>query len=228
MRKRARRCGATRLGLRLCEPEPSSAVRGPARTRRRSEWAVSGSLALASWYRIERACFSDISALSGSPTSCCGGGDRRVVGALHPVELAFFNHFEDCPSPALRATRRRSSSSTDPLIVGRDGSAHLQRGELHRCVVSSDTWSAIRSSMASSIPMRPCAAAHLFARFYARLRVFRWNAPYPQPRPVGDPRLHGLDWQATRARYRPQAGSARSCEDAAVIIKAMLAELGAS
>ena len=60
---------------------------------------MSGSLALASWYRIERACFSDISALSGSPTSCCGGGDRRVVGALHPVELAFVNHFEDCPLP---------------------------------------------------------------------------------------------------------------------------------
>ena len=31
-----------------------------------------------------------------------------------------------------------------------------------------------------------------------------------------DPRLHGLDWQASRARYRPQAGSARSREDAAV------------
>jgi carboxyl-terminal processing protease len=43
-----------------------------------------------------------------------------------------------------------------------------------------------------------------------------------------DPRLHGLDWQASRARYRPQAGSARSREDAAVVINAMLAELGAS
>jgi carboxyl-terminal processing protease len=43
-----------------------------------------------------------------------------------------------------------------------------------------------------------------------------------------DPRLHGLAWQASRARYRPQIGSARSREDAAVVINAMLAELGAS
>lgn len=43
-----------------------------------------------------------------------------------------------------------------------------------------------------------------------------------------DPLLHGLDWQATRARYRPQVASARSGEDAAVVINAMLAELGAS
>jgi carboxyl-terminal processing protease len=43
-----------------------------------------------------------------------------------------------------------------------------------------------------------------------------------------DPRLNGLDWQATRARYRPQAQSARSREDAAAVINAMLAELGAS
>jgi carboxyl-terminal processing protease len=43
-----------------------------------------------------------------------------------------------------------------------------------------------------------------------------------------DPRLNGLDWQAARARHRPQAVSARSREDAAVAINAMLAELGAS
>ena len=43
-----------------------------------------------------------------------------------------------------------------------------------------------------------------------------------------DPRLHGLDWQAMRARYRPQAASARSREDMAVAVNAMLAELGAS
>jgi carboxyl-terminal processing protease len=43
-----------------------------------------------------------------------------------------------------------------------------------------------------------------------------------------DPRLHGLDWQAMRARYRPQAASARSREDGAAVINAMLAELGAS
>jgi carboxyl-terminal processing protease len=43
-----------------------------------------------------------------------------------------------------------------------------------------------------------------------------------------DPNLHGLDWQAVKARHRPQAASARSREDAAVAINAMLAELGAS
>ena len=43
-----------------------------------------------------------------------------------------------------------------------------------------------------------------------------------------DPRLHGLDWQAMRARYRPEAASARNREETAVVINAMLAELGAS
>ena len=43
-----------------------------------------------------------------------------------------------------------------------------------------------------------------------------------------DPRLHGLDWQAVRARYRPQAASARSREETAAVVNAMLAELGAS
>jgi C-terminal processing protease CtpA/Prc len=43
-----------------------------------------------------------------------------------------------------------------------------------------------------------------------------------------DPRLHGLDWQAMRARYRPQVASARSPDDAAIVVNAMLAELGAS
>jgi carboxyl-terminal processing protease len=43
-----------------------------------------------------------------------------------------------------------------------------------------------------------------------------------------DPRLHGLDWQATRARYRPQAASAGNREEMAVAINAMLKELGAS
>ena len=43
-----------------------------------------------------------------------------------------------------------------------------------------------------------------------------------------DPRLHGLDWQAMRARYRPQAASARYQEEMAIVINAMLAELGAS
>ena len=43
-----------------------------------------------------------------------------------------------------------------------------------------------------------------------------------------DPHLHGLDWQEERARFRPQAASARSREEAAVVINAMLAKLGAS
>jgi len=43
-----------------------------------------------------------------------------------------------------------------------------------------------------------------------------------------DPGLHGLDWQAVKARYRPQAVTARSREDAAVAFNAMLGELGAS
>jgi len=43
-----------------------------------------------------------------------------------------------------------------------------------------------------------------------------------------DPRLRGLDWQAMRAHYRPQAASARSREGMAIVINAMLAELGAS
>jgi carboxyl-terminal processing protease len=43
-----------------------------------------------------------------------------------------------------------------------------------------------------------------------------------------DPRLHGLDWQAMRARYRPRAASARSPEETAIAVNGMLAELGAS
>src|SRR3984885_433548 len=43
-----------------------------------------------------------------------------------------------------------------------------------------------------------------------------------------DPRLNGLDWEEQRVRFRPDAASARSREDAAVVIKAMLAKLGAS
>jgi carboxyl-terminal processing protease len=43
-----------------------------------------------------------------------------------------------------------------------------------------------------------------------------------------DPRLNGLDWQEQRARFRPDIASAPSREDAALIINAMLAKLGAS
>ena len=43
-----------------------------------------------------------------------------------------------------------------------------------------------------------------------------------------DPRLNGLDWQEERSRFRPQAASARSREDAAAAINAMLGKLGAS
>jgi carboxyl-terminal processing protease len=43
-----------------------------------------------------------------------------------------------------------------------------------------------------------------------------------------DRRLNGLEWQEQRARFRPEAQSARSPEDAALVINAMLAKLGAS
>ncbi len=43
-----------------------------------------------------------------------------------------------------------------------------------------------------------------------------------------DQRFNGLDWQAIGARYRPQAEAARSREEIAVAINAMLAELHAS
>jgi carboxyl-terminal processing protease len=43
-----------------------------------------------------------------------------------------------------------------------------------------------------------------------------------------DPHLNGLDWVEQRAHYRPDAASARSREDTAVVINAMLAKLGAS
>ena len=43
-----------------------------------------------------------------------------------------------------------------------------------------------------------------------------------------DPHLNGLDWQEQRVRFGPDAASARSREDAAAVINAMLAKLGAS
>jgi len=43
-----------------------------------------------------------------------------------------------------------------------------------------------------------------------------------------DPRLHGLDWDAMRARYRPEAEAASSRDDLARVINAMLANLRAS
>jgi carboxyl-terminal processing protease len=43
-----------------------------------------------------------------------------------------------------------------------------------------------------------------------------------------DRSLHGLDWQAARARYRPQTIVAGSREEASIAINAMLSELGAS
>ncbi|MBV9909046.1 MAG: PDZ domain-containing protein [Hyphomicrobiales bacterium] len=43
-----------------------------------------------------------------------------------------------------------------------------------------------------------------------------------------DPHLNGLDWQEERGRFRPQAASARSREEAAVVINAMLGKLNAS
>ncbi len=43
-----------------------------------------------------------------------------------------------------------------------------------------------------------------------------------------DPHLNGLDWQAMRERYRPQAEAARSPEELAAVVNAMLAMLDAS
>ena len=43
-----------------------------------------------------------------------------------------------------------------------------------------------------------------------------------------DPRLHGLDWQAARAQFRPRVVAAGSREETAAAVNAMLAELGAS
>jgi carboxyl-terminal processing protease len=43
-----------------------------------------------------------------------------------------------------------------------------------------------------------------------------------------DPHLRGVDWEAMRTRYRPQAEAARSQEAMAVTINAMLQTLGAS
>jgi carboxyl-terminal processing protease len=43
-----------------------------------------------------------------------------------------------------------------------------------------------------------------------------------------DSHLNRLDWQEERARFRPQAASARSREDGAAVINAMLAKLNAS
>jgi carboxyl-terminal processing protease len=43
-----------------------------------------------------------------------------------------------------------------------------------------------------------------------------------------DPRLNGLDWPEVRVRFRPDAEAARSREEAANVINAMLAKLGAS
>jgi carboxyl-terminal processing protease len=43
-----------------------------------------------------------------------------------------------------------------------------------------------------------------------------------------DPHLHGLDWLVARNRYRPQAAAASTREELAVVVNAMLAELGTS
>jgi hypothetical protein len=50
---------------------------------------------------IERACFSDISALSRSPTKLRlmlafdRGGESLIVGIPHPIEFEFAHHVED-------------------------------------------------------------------------------------------------------------------------------------
>ena len=49
----------------------------------------SGSLAMVSWYLIERACFSLISALSRSPTMRCGSCWRLTAVAMISSKAAF-------------------------------------------------------------------------------------------------------------------------------------------
>ena len=65
---------------------------------------ASGSLATVSWYLIERACFSEISAFKRSPTTLRlvlaleRVGQHLVVGGLHAVELELAHHVEDLRS----------------------------------------------------------------------------------------------------------------------------------
>jgi hypothetical protein len=63
--------------------------------------AGGGSLAMVSWYLIERACFSLISALSRSPTmrwvvlAFDGRSHDLVEGGLHAVELELAHEVEE-------------------------------------------------------------------------------------------------------------------------------------
>ena len=50
---------------------------------------ASGSLATVSWYLIERACFSEISAFKRSPTNRCGSCFRLKVRGLAKVRAVF-------------------------------------------------------------------------------------------------------------------------------------------
>src|SRR5712672_3258796 len=50
---------------------------------------ASGSLAMVSWYLMERACFSLISALSRSPTMRCGSCWRLTAAAMISSKAAF-------------------------------------------------------------------------------------------------------------------------------------------
>jgi hypothetical protein len=74
---------------------------------------ASGSLAMVSWYLIERACFSEISALSRSPAKRCGSCRRLSAvarisshgsgfaspktgsGVLHPEQPELAHQIED-------------------------------------------------------------------------------------------------------------------------------------
>jgi hypothetical protein len=75
---------------------------------------ANGNLAMVSWYLIERACLSAISALSSSPTmrrlvaTFDTRGHHFVIGGAHAVKLEPGHQLENV-SPRHQATRRRRS-----------------------------------------------------------------------------------------------------------------------
>jgi hypothetical protein len=76
---------------------------------------ASGSLATVSWYLIERACFSAISALSRSPKdgrrlvpALDPGGHHLVIGRAHAVEPECRHQLEDVGAFHQEALRGRS------------------------------------------------------------------------------------------------------------------------
>src|SRR5262245_48004391 len=78
---------------------------GVSSNRKSSRSLASGSLAMVSWYLIERACFSFTSAVSRSPDDALGlvlafdgRGHDLVEGGLHAVELELAHEVEELGS----------------------------------------------------------------------------------------------------------------------------------